>query len=137
LLISVLDEIEKGRITENKIRITPELVATFKENWAALVDSRIFIPNFALPFYHLDGKGKRNGDNFWHSITFPVYEIGITESNSIRSFPALKASVDYARFDEELFLYILQPGKRALAEDYFTRHLFSRHKRKLHSHRRQ
>jgi len=108
LLISVLDEIESGRIIENKICITPELVATFKENWATLVDSKIFTPTFALPFYHL------KNDKFWHLVTFPGCEIAVTSSNSIRSFSPLKAAVDCASFDEVLFQYLVQPDKRAM-----------------------
>ncbi len=108
LLISVFDEMDAGRITENRICITPELVATFKENWFNLVDSRIFQPKFALPFYHL------KTDKFWHLIKFPGQEIALTSSNSIRSFTALKISVDYAQFDEDLFLYAIEPKNRVL-----------------------
>ncbi len=126
LLISVLDEMENGTISENKVFISPELVARFKENWAILVDSNVFVPSFALPFYHLDGKGKKYSDNFWHLSTFPGCEIAVTSSNSIRSFAALKSSVEYAYFDTILFDYLIQPIYRnilrtALLDTYFER----------------
>lgn len=137
LLISVIDEVEGGRITSNKIYITPELVATFKENWSALVDSKVFEPRFALPFYHLDGKGKKNTDHFWHLVTFPGSEIALTSSDSIRSFAALKIAVDYATVDEELFLLFCEPKERTilravLLDTYFplTKGNYLRSKRK-------
>lgn len=36
LLLAVLDEIGKGRVTNNQIVLTAELVAAFREYWQAL-----------------------------------------------------------------------------------------------------
>lgn len=124
LLLAVLDEIENGSITENRIFITPEMVSRFKEIWSVLVDSNVFVPSFALPFYHLDGKGNKHSDHFWHLSTFPGCEIAVTSSNSIRSFAALKSSVEYAYFDAALFDYLIQPEYRnilriTLLDKYF------------------
>ena len=53
LLLSVIQSIECGEIIENRIEITPELVARFKDNWNLLVHNNFLQPRFALPFYHL------------------------------------------------------------------------------------
>ena len=51
MLLSVIQSIACGEIIENKIEITPQLVARFKDNWNWLVNEDFFKPNFALPFY--------------------------------------------------------------------------------------
>ena len=57
LLLAIISEIEKGNITGNKIYITPELVAQFKDYWLQLIHTSQFTPNFSLPFYHLKNEG--------------------------------------------------------------------------------
>lgn len=108
LLLSIVDEIERGNINENKIYITPELVGAFKSNWSVLVDSTIFSPSFALPFFHL------HSEKFWHLHTIPGCTIPLTSSYSIRSFTALKNTVDYASLDETLFIELTNPEARNL-----------------------
>ena len=51
LLLAIIDEIEQGRITENKVYITPELVATFNDNFALLVDTP-HKADFIQPFHY-------------------------------------------------------------------------------------
>ncbi len=106
LLLAVIDSIEKGDITENKIFITPELVSLFKYNWSLLVDSDAFVPNFALPFYHL------KTEKFWHLKTVFGKEIELTSSNSIKSFSYLKGAIDYAFLDDKLFQELLDETLR-------------------------
>lgn len=123
LLLSVLDSIASGEIVENRIEITPILVARFKDNWSRLVTSNTFQPNFSLPFFHL----KMKSDGFWHLHTFYGKEILVTSSNSIRSFAQLKDSVEYAYFDKALFEILLQPKAREevyqiLMDKYFNGH---------------
>jgi putative restriction endonuclease len=97
LLLSIIDSISHGEITENKIYITPELVARFKDNWHKLVKTNKFTPNFSLPFFHLETSG------FWFFITLTGREIILTSSLSIRSFAHLKEVIDYAYFSDELY----------------------------------
>jgi len=84
LRLSIITEIKKGNITDNKIYITPELVAQFKDYWHQLVHNPIFSSDFSLPFYHL------KSDGFWFLHTFVGKEILLTSSNSIKSFGQLK-----------------------------------------------
>ncbi|RZK10799.1 MAG: HNH endonuclease [Flavobacterium sp.] len=118
LLLSVFEGIDKGNIRENKIYITPELVATFKDFWHQLVVNSNFTSHFSLPFYHL------KSDGFWHLQTLAGREIALTSSNSIKSFSHLKQVVDFAFFDEDLYALLLnqhtrQVLKQALLSKYF------------------
>jgi putative restriction endonuclease len=97
LLLSIIDSIQHREITENKIYISPELVARFKGNWHKLVLNNKFTSNFALPYYHLKSEG------FWFFRTILGREILLTSSHSIKSFAQLKEVVDYTYFNEELF----------------------------------
>lgn len=97
LLLALMTEIESGRITSNQIKITPELVAGFKNYWYKLNVDTSFSPNFALPFFHL------RSDGFWQLHTCLGKEILLTSSHSIRSFSQLKEAVDFATLNEELF----------------------------------
>lgn len=97
LLLSIIEGIEKRDIRENRIYITPELVAQFKDYWHQLVHNKQFTPNFSLPFYHL------KSDEFWHLQTVFGREFVLTSSHSIKSFAQLKEVVDYASFDEDLY----------------------------------
>jgi putative restriction endonuclease len=108
LLLSIITEIEKGNITENKIYITPELVARFKDYWHQLVNNPIFSPNFSLPFFHLKSEG------FWFLNTFIGKEILLTSSQSIKSFGHLKDVVDYASFDEMLYELLIVTQTRLI-----------------------
>lgn len=76
LLISVIQLIDTGFISDNRILITPELVARFKDNWHFLVKNDRFNPNFSLPFYHL------KSDGIWHLKTILGREILLTSSHS-------------------------------------------------------
>lgn len=118
LLLSVIESIAFGEITENKIEISPLLVARFKDNWNRLVKSDVFQPNFATPFFHMHKEG------FWKLKTFLGKEIHITSSHSIKSFPDLKETVQYAYLDS-IFFSLLRISKNrelfytALMEKYF------------------
>jgi putative restriction endonuclease len=107
MLLAVIDSIERGEITENKIFITPELVSLFKYIWSLLVDSTTFVPNFSLPFFHL------RTEKFWHLKTVYGRDIELTSSNSIKSFSYLKGVIDYAYLDDLLFYDLLDVKLRS------------------------
>src|SRR5215218_3067614 len=119
LLLSVISGIERKEIKDNKIQITPELVATFKDYWYKIVVDPKFTSNFSLPFYNL----KRDG--FWHLQIYLGRELILTSSNSIKSFSQLKQVVEYAYFNDDLFELLLnehtrQILKQTLLDTYFT-----------------
>lgn len=79
LLFSVLELIEIGLISQNKIYISPELIAKFKDVWEVLVNTP-HNQNISLPFYHLKSEG------FWHLKLRPGMSVAVNKSHSIRSF---------------------------------------------------
>lgn len=96
LLISVLQTFHNEINNNQRIYITPELVALFKSNWNSLVTSNHDC-RFALPFYHL------TSDKFWKLIPKPGFENILQLSASMRSFANLNAAVDCATIDEDLY----------------------------------
>jgi putative restriction endonuclease len=118
LLLSVLQSMDAGEITTNQIAITPQLVARFKDNWNWLVGSSHFKPNFALPFFHLQG------DGFWHLQTYPGQEILLTSSLSIRSFAQLKEAVAFAYLDSDLYELLTNNSTKADIYNHLLLHYF-------------
>ena len=117
LLISVLQTFQNGINTNQRIYITPELVALFKSNWNSLVASNHDC-RFVLPFYHLIS------DKFWKLIPKPGFENILQLSASMRSFANLNTAVDFATIDEDL--YELMKDKKSneiltqfLLDEYF------------------
>lgn len=119
LLLSILQTIDSGEIRENKIEITPVLVARFKDNWRWLVRESFFNANFSLPFFHM------RSETFWNLKTLPGKEIILTNSNSIRSFSQLKDSIDYAYLDELLFNTLVQKESRDILYRFLLEHYFN------------
>ena len=120
LLLSIIQSIACGEIVENRIEITSELVARFKDNWSLLVHDNFFQPRFALPFYHL----VKNSGNFWHLQTIPGKEILLTSSFSVTSFAQLKEAVAYAYFDEALFALLTVPETRDILYSFLLEQYF-------------
>ena len=126
LLLAVLEGVAEGSIQDNRIAITPELIAAFKAICTDLSASAGFTAqNFALPFYHL------GGDGFWHLHTWPGLELLLTASSSVRSFRHLREVLAYAALDAELWQLMLVPAssaalREALLARYFpqTQHRY-------------
>lgn len=113
LLLAVIEGIASGEITDNRIAITPELVARFKDYWHQLVHDPRFTPNFSLPFWHLQAKPETA--SFWHIQTIAGKLPVLTSSYSIRSFAHLKEVVAHAFLDNALYELLLTPlGREAL-----------------------
>lgn len=118
LLLTVLDGIEQGIITTNRVVISAELVALFMETWTMIVKEGPYEPRFALPFFHLRSEG------FWKLVPYPGMAPAITSSGSIRSFSNLKETIAWAEIAPELFELMLHPESRetlrkALLDFYF------------------
>ncbi|WP_448571557.1 HNH endonuclease [Trichothermofontia sp.] len=108
LLLSVLELISQGTIQQNRIDLSPELIATFLKYWTHLV-STDHHSNIALPFFHL------TGDGFWHLAPNPGFEAVIRSRVKVRTFKALEDAVSYAYFDNELFeLLQTEPARTQL-----------------------
>lgn len=101
LLLSLIELFEKAVIKENKVYISPELVAIFKENFSLLVRTA-HKADFFLPFYHLSGEG------FWALKTKTGPDLKVYISN----FSTLNEVVDFGYFTEDLFVLFLLPESR-------------------------
>src|SRR5690606_16558769 len=73
LLISLIELIEKGLVTENKVYVNADLVGTFKENWQLLVNT-LHQADFTQPFYYLQSD-KAAGKPFWFLVPNPGCQI--------------------------------------------------------------
>ncbi len=106
LLLSIIQLIEREKITRNRIYLTPELIATFLKLWSDLEIHRE--PKIGLPFFHL------RGDKLWHFKANLGFEL--IESPQFKgqrtSIKSLNEAVDYAYFDPELFTLLSQPTFR-------------------------
>lgn len=127
LLLAVIDGYEKNLIKSEKIYITPELVANFRDNWDLLVKTE-HVPTFALPFFHL----KNEKGEFWNLIPNAGYEKSLSVTKTISSFKLLNSIIEYAKIDKELYLLLSDKDSRnelrnSLLTAYFpeTRHRYS------------
>ncbi|MFD2717441.1 HNH endonuclease [Hymenobacter monticola] len=126
LLLAVIEGIEEQLIQDNRIEITPELIAGFKAYCQLLSPGPEYRAcPFQLPFFHLRSSG------FWHLHARPGLELLVTASKSVRSFGHLRDVIAYVSLDVPLWELLLQPLAReeirqALLVRYFplTRHYF-------------
>ncbi|RYZ84835.1 MAG: hypothetical protein EOP04_17200, partial [Proteobacteria bacterium] len=99
LLLTIIDGISRGHITDNKIYLDEWLENRFQELWKALVTDTRFKPNIANPIWHLQGADPSR--QFWHlQLRAPMQ---LTGSQSPKSLKQLRAHVEYAYFDQPLW----------------------------------
>jgi len=116
LLLSIMDLIAQGSITENFIEPSFELVETFNDYWNSImpVGSK---GNMAYPYPRL------KTDGFWHLIPNPGYENQININFS--SMTRLRQVCAGAKMDDNLFQLMINPETReqlraVLVETYFA-----------------
>jgi putative restriction endonuclease len=119
MLLAVAEGFEKGYLNRQEIPITDELLASFYDIWKLLVTTP-HTPDFALPFFHLGSE--KSG--IWKLVPLPGCTIPVTKSNSIKSFRALRQTVQYALLSEELYRALMDAAQRqeiknTLVEKYF------------------
>lgn len=96
LLLSVIEQLEQGKVQRNQFYLSPELVATFLKYWGQF-GSANHNADIALPFFHLQG------DSFWHLRANPGFEATVASKTKIRGLNALRNVIKYAYVDEALF----------------------------------
>lgn len=117
LLLAVMQGIENGLIRENRIELTPELVAIFKSIWSRIVDTG-HQPLIAQPFFYM------RSEKFWHHVAKPGFEEWVRISKNCNSIGVLRNALAYVKLDDELFLHLSDPVsrellRRVLFETYF------------------
>ncbi|MBD2021145.1 HNH endonuclease [Leptolyngbya sp. FACHB-36] len=121
LLLSVIEQFERGKIRHNQIYLTPELIATFLKYWSNLVTTDHH-SDISLPFFHLAGKKKIK---FWHLMPNPGFEAVIESGTKIRGLAALRNTVKYAYLDTELCEYLQNASSRLKLSEVLVRSWFS------------
>lgn len=117
LLLSVLQAFQNNLIPNQKIFISPELVALFKANWSLLVTTNHDC-RFALPFYHL------TGEKFWNLIPKTGFENILLLKAGMRSFANLNAAVDFAIIDDGLFLLMKEKESNNILQQFLLDEYF-------------
>lgn len=103
MILSVINLIEKGIITDNHITASSELKKEYYHLSEILdYDRTLFNPPFDLPFIHLGGEG------FWHIKPSSSYtQMKDSAINKI-------SDIEYVTIDDDLYNYLLEPEKRDL-----------------------
>jgi putative restriction endonuclease len=118
LILSIIGLIEVKHLQNNRIFITPELVAMFKSVWSYLVENSSHHCIFALPFYHLSTSG------FWKLVAKQGCENMVQSKIAMKSFSNLETVIEYAEIDNELFELLNKKEERevlkhAILDRYF------------------
>ena len=109
LLLSVIEQIRREIITENKIYLSSELIQTFLKYWSYLGSSN-HNPDISRPFFHM-----RSG-KFWHLWANPSYAKLLSSKEKLKTFAEVKQAIKYAYLDEKLFEFLQDPiAKSSLA----------------------
>lgn len=124
LLLAVIDLIEQGAISINRIEPSPQLVETYL-NYFAQVSAGLSRPY--LPFYHLKTSG------FWHLHAQPGQQNALAATKGFKSMSQLASVLAYASFDDELFVLLLQPETRELIRQTIIDAHLSAHRAALES----
>ena len=117
-ILTLLDLIESGHISDNRFYINAELVSAFHENWDLLAPAG-FKEDFTLPFYHLQND-KMESYGFWIIQTLP----GNPLSKHIKSIHTLAKMVEFASLSLPVFHLLSQQKNRdavrlSLVHKYF------------------
>ncbi|WP_372638421.1 HNH endonuclease [Fodinibius sp.] len=114
LLLSIIDGIESGWITDSKITLSQDLVETFFRYWNQIMGEERKT-TIALPFYHMQS------EPFWELS----YKDGKKPYKNSPSLGGLMDRVAYAQVDDQLFSVMRDEDEKkvltkALLQTYFA-----------------
>lgn len=112
LLLTFLDLMDSGIVSENKIFVNSDLVGTFHENWALLVYTG-HQEDFTQPFYYLQND-KIERKNFWYLMPKPGYSI----QAHIKNIYTLSEVLNFAYFSDDLFLILSDFNNRQIVREF-------------------
>ena len=105
LLLSVIDLVERGAITDCRIPLSDELERQFKSNTKKLLgESIIFQPKISYPYVHM------RSEPFWDLVSTPGGQVDNITNYSLTS---LRQNIAYACIDKELFQLLQNQNVRA------------------------
>ena len=105
LLLSIIELIEQGQITENKIIPSPKLVETFVKYWTKITNRK---PKLELPFFHMKSR------SFWHHHPNPGYETALSVVTQIKTFTRLREIIAYGYFDADFYILFTNTETREI-----------------------
>lgn len=119
LLLAVVDGFEQGYLWGKEVPISEELLTSFHDYWKLLVNTP-HDANFSLPFFHLSSETS----GIWQLRCLPGKTVPVTKSNSIKSYRALRETVECAILSDELAQALQNSVQRneikiSLLERYF------------------
>ena len=114
LLLAMLDLMDAGRITENRVVPNEDLTDAFRLYWNAVLPDRLR-PSMHLPFFHL------RTDGFWTLHPTPGKTLPATEPSSWKN---VRERYAFASLDEGLFGRLKDPQQRAFARLNLIRRSF-------------
>lgn len=122
LLLSIMDHIAQGVITDNYIEPTLDLVDTFNTYWSTIMPMDLRIGSMAYPFSRLAN------DGLWELVPVPGKNINIDSITSMRKLIEVCAG---ARFDGDAYQFFqLQDARERLRviliQTYFAKEIQSK-----------
>ena len=105
LLLSIIELIEQGQISENRIIPSPGLVETFVKYWTKVTNRK---PKLELPFFHMKSR------SFWHLYPNSGYETALPVVTQIKTFTRLREIIAYGYFDEVLYVLLTNTETREI-----------------------
>ncbi|MFN0290346.1 HNH endonuclease [Pedobacter helvus] len=119
LLLTLIELIEKGTVTDNRVFVDAQLVGTFKENWLLLV-STAHQEDFTQPFYYLQNE-RAEGHGYWFLQPLPGCQINA----HIKSVTVLASVCEYGYLATDLWLLLNDTVsrtylKQVLLDAYFA-----------------
>lgn len=119
LLLTLIELIEKGIVTDNRVFVDAQLVGTFKENWLLLV-STAHQEDFTQPFFYLQNE-RAEGQGYWFLQPMPGCQINA----HIKSVSVLASVCQYGYLTTDLWLLLNDTVNRAylkqiLLDAYFA-----------------
>ncbi len=105
LLLSVMENIERGKLTENHIDLSRSLNHTFLKYWSYLGSAQHY-PDISRPYFHMKS-GK-----FWHLVMNPGFEPILAAKIKLKTWHEVRQAVSHAYLDEDLFEFLQIPNLR-------------------------
>jgi putative restriction endonuclease len=118
LLLTLIELIDKGLVTDNQFRINSDLVGLFQENWRLLVHTS-HQTDFTQPFYYMQSD-KIAGNNFWEVITYN--RTGLHAY--VKSVDTLSRLVEYAVLSNDVFASLLHVENRLIITNFILTYFF-------------
>jgi putative restriction endonuclease len=106
LLLSMLDLLAEGSISDNLIELTPQLGELFAIYWSRVKPRGRTRGNIATPFFHLRSEG------FWHLLPKPGHEHFLAQVKTIQAISTLQETIFGARLDDQLYELLLVEHSR-------------------------